>query len=92
MKTLIDRIEATAKAVGDTRLPLSVRLAAADEVLMFAGPALVRASLAKHVGVWAGCIHGPDGECQCDEWRLLLELRQRGGEVWPDAMDWTPDE
>jgi hypothetical protein len=91
MMQLIDRIELTAAVACDERLPERVRIAAADEVYLFAGPELVRQVVNKYLIYRDGCFHGPGGECRCDDWQALLELVARQNEIWPDAMDWQPE-
>lgn len=88
---MLQRIEALKRVVLDESLPAVERVAAADEVMMWAGPILTRASLGNHLGYTAGCLHDPDFECRCEAWESLARLARTEREVWPDAMDWSPE-
>jgi hypothetical protein len=87
---ILVRIEMLTAVVLNEALPDADRIAAADEVLMWGGPVMTRAALAKNIGFTAGCLHGAAFECRCDEWQSLAELVRSKAEVWPDAMAWEP--
>lgn len=100
---LLDRISTLVQITGDTSRPTAERLTAADEALLWLGRKRVAAAVRRHVRIVAGCLNAPDGSCDCERWRELGELMFAdriglldgdgpNGEVWPDAMDWYPEE
>lgn len=72
--TLIDQIEHTARVACDPALSAGIRVAAAGEVMMWAGTALSREALSRHINISAGCVSDSDGCCQCDAWAEALRL------------------